>query len=666
MKNLIILIVLCGSTLSMLAQGNSHQLFVKKTADAHQLRWFPVDYQAWAAGLEQGYRIERSTNGRNFTPLHTTLIKPSFSSTHEAAQLLQNVLAFKDSLQILREQNDQSRKVINSLPREFQRLIAVAKTGVQESGLIFADKSAQASQQYWYQLQLADGTVLATVRPSEISTQTDVPQLEVTQSGESIQVQWLQERGASSFQTFQLERRIGNGAFAVAGADWQFPRAYPEEWNIQIDTFRHIDTISVIGDKFTYRLRAIDAFGTELAGKLSEIITKDMIPPASATILTTKVGRKTSTVSLRWEYLIADPDLHAFAVYRSLDPDKNFERITPRSLAPQQRAFQDQLNNASGNYYYKIAALDQSGNISWSHRANAYFPDKTPPAIPTGLVAQHDTLGQVSLSWKANSEADVKGYVLTRGRFLDDEFVALTANAAEGNTFHDTVPLHFINRSVFYKVAVADRNGNVSAYSEPVELILPDTIAPVAPALKSITQANGRMQLSWQAGNEEDLVSIKVFRKRSAESSWRLLKSEPSTNSSTQDDGLDSLSGYWMYRLQAVDQSGNHSNFSNERNIRISAPAVTVNPVERLEGEYRSKAKGIVLEWAHLTKKSVRYLVFRQKNTTEEPVLLAQINTTRFFDSEVIPGQQYNYFVIVQAADGSYSVPSEDLMISTQ
>ncbi len=665
MKNFILFLILCYPVLGLLAQDNAHQLLVKKTATSHQARWFPADYRAWAAGLEQGYQIERSTNGRDYTKVHSGLIRPAFSNSNRADQLLQNVQQFKDSLLILLDQNEESQKVINSLPREFQRMIAIESNGIQESGLFFSDQTAQANQKYWYRLRLGGGQILATVPPTGIKTEQALPQLEAIQQGEAIRLKWLQKRAPSSFQAFQLERQVENGSWAIAGADWRFPKAFPKQWNIQVDTFWHVDTIAIIGQEYNYRLRAVDAFGAVSESKAVSLRTKDLTPPNSAQRLTTQVSRKNQTVELQWKYPNADPDLHAFAVYRSIDPEHDYRQISSGMLSTKKRIFQDKIAEASGNYYYKIAALDKSGNIAWSLRASAYFPDKIPPSVPTGLVAQHDTMGQVSISWRTNPEIDIKGYFLTRGRFLDDEFVALTPNAEPGTLFTDTVPLHFVNREVFYKIAAADDNGNVSAYSAPVKLILPDTIAPVAPVLRPIVQTAGNIELSWLSGKEEDLNTVKIFRKKSEGDNWNLIQTISSTQTSTQDTKLDAETGHWMYRLQAVDENGNHSKFSNERVVRLAAPAVMVNPIQRLEGDYRPKAKGIVLEWVHLTKSSARYLVFRRENQQDEPILITQHDTTRFFDAEVQTGREYTYFIIVQTMDGTYSEPSVDIVVST-
>ena len=93
--------------------------------------------------------------------------------------------------------------------------------------------------------------------------------------------------------------------------------------------------------------------------------------------------------------------------------------------------------------------------------------DIFPPAAPTGLVAVAGA-GAVSLTWTANGEADLAGYVVLRGRDPEAELEALTPEPITVTNYQDTeveTGLDYV-----YAVQAVDRADppNVSAASEQV------------------------------------------------------------------------------------------------------------------------------------------------------------------------------------------------------
>ena len=102
-----------------------------------------------------------------------------------------------------------------------------------------------------------------------------------------------------------------------------------------------------------------------------------------------------------------------------------------------------------------------------SETACVLLTDIFPPAAPTGLVAVAGA-GAISLTWTANGEADLAGYVVLRGRDPEAELEALTPEPIAVTNYQDTeveAGLDYV-----YAVQAVDRADppNVSAASEQV------------------------------------------------------------------------------------------------------------------------------------------------------------------------------------------------------
>jgi hypothetical protein len=135
------------------------------------------------------------------------------------------------------------------------------------------------------------------------------------------------------------------------------------------------------------------------------------------------------------------------------------------------------LNPPSG--YTDYGSLGQY-TIAWSVDA-AELPDTTPPEPPTGLTAAA-TGGDVELTWNANAEADLAGYVVQRdggAGFVDRATVATS---------------EFTDRSVpagayAYRVLAVDETGNRSTGSNVATILIDGPSISVASGDEAIAGA---------------------------------------------------------------------------------------------------------------------------------------------------------------------------------
>lgn len=115
-------------------------------------------------------------------------------------------------------------------------------------------------------------------------------------------------------------------------------------------------------------------------------------------------------------------------------------------------------------YWFGIKTVDEAGN--WSELSNVmrwdWVLDTAPPAAPTGLSALAQAGSGVALSWSANAEPDLAGYIVYRA-LGGGPFGAIAGPLASTGHTDATVPAG--TGTVRYQVSAIDDSGNESARS---------------------------------------------------------------------------------------------------------------------------------------------------------------------------------------------------------
>lgn len=123
------------------------------------------------------------------------------------------------------------------------------------------------------------------------------------------------------------------------------------------------DTAVASGRTYYYIVRAVDSPALPWKESLdSEVVSatpKDLTPPDNPTGLTVVPG--VGRAFLTWNEN-RERDLAGYHVYRSIKSGKDFERLTDSVLT--RTTYSDETAKPGAGYYYRVTALDQSGNES--------------------------------------------------------------------------------------------------------------------------------------------------------------------------------------------------------------------------------------------------------------------------------------------------------------
>ncbi|WP_165640302.1 fibronectin type III domain-containing protein [Klenkia brasiliensis] len=304
----------------------------------------------------------------------------------------------------------------------------------------------------------------------------------------------------------------------------------------------YTDTGLVNDRSYAYRVVAVDTHGNRSVPSAAVSATPtDLTPPSAPTGLVAVRGD--GQVALTWT---ANPETDV-ATYRVLRDSTEVATVTGTSYTDT-----GLVNDRS--YAYRVVAVDTHGNRSAASdpTVTATPTDFTPPAAPTGLAAARGD-GRVTLSWTANPEPDLASY-----RVLRDGTEVATVTGATSWT--DTAVVN--DTAYTYRLVAVDTHGNRSAPSTAVSATPTDLTAPGTPTGFTAVRGDGRVDLTWTANPETDVVGYRLFRDG-------VLLATVSGTSWTDTAVTNDVT--YAYRLAAVDGHGN---------VGVATAAVPATPTD--------------------------------------------------------------------------------------
>lgn len=199
----------------------------------------------------------------------------------------------------------------------------------------------------------------------------------------------------------------------------------------------------------------------------SEVVlgaTRDITAPSAPTgLIATPISD--SEIVLNWD-ANSEPDIAGYIIYMNSSEQSawgefhSIQKIIGTETEYTVTGLIEQVT-----YYFKIKASDEvPNNSSFSNMAYATVPDKTPPSIPSGVKVSNPTNNTLTISWKANPESDVIGYLLLRSKSLTDTFESIKAEPITTIFYIDTVLDE--NTTYYYRVRAIDDFGLKSGFSD--------------------------------------------------------------------------------------------------------------------------------------------------------------------------------------------------------
>ncbi|MEM7351250.1 MAG: CARDB domain-containing protein, partial [Acidobacteriota bacterium] len=220
---------------------------------------------------------------------------------------------------------------------------------------------------------------------------------------------------------------------------------------------------------------------------------------------------------------------------------------------------------ADGPYVLRLSAEDKAGNRAETlHRLEV---DNTPPTAVIDLPTTGSVVSAATTITGTATDAHFLDYRLEVAPAAGGAPTAwvplrLSTTAVDASVLHDWQELPAEGAYVL-RLTVADEPGNVS--TAQVEITV-DTEPPAPPiALTAVVENQRDGRLDWTPSPTPDVAGYRVYR------GGQPLTSEPVSETTYLDAALPE--GTFVYRVTAVDASGNESEPSNEAEIEIDTSA---------------------------------------------------------------------------------------------
>ena len=671
MKKIIFLILVFTSSLSSLLgqeREDSIILITKHYQDSIALKWAPNSAYGWYLGVTNGYRIERKTNNGDWETLdnkHMPWAKEKIEQSliadeHQDNLIVQysclyddwdNVSSSTDNLHDFMYKSEIFKN------RYFMALMSSSldKTAAMASGLTYVDSNVSSTDKYMYRVGLLsdDGEVMLSSDSEEV-TQKTLPKLalftEVTDY--NVELNWDRIFAEEHYIAYKVERRVKNTN------KWQSLTDVPIVFGLS----QHADNPEFItikdtlqdGKAYEYRLRGIDMFADEgPQSNIMEVIYTDKTPPLTGKFESGEV-LEDNQIQLKWNHPDINDVLH-FAIAKSTTYDGPFDLIHEHLLPASQTTILDTDQNPSGNTYYVIYAFDKAGNYSVSLPYAVTVWDHTAPDIPTNVKGIVDTTGLVSLTWDKNTESDLAGYRIfasqSKRNFIN--IVDLTPN----NHFKESLKIGTHDEFYFYKIAAVDKSGNISDFSEMIEIHLPDITPPSAPSFTIAKQVEGHILLEWKRSISPDVVSYEILRKSDVDDDFYKHATVGGQQSNFEDHDID-LSMTYRYKLRCIDDANNTTNCSTVKLVKCN-PYWEKASFVKTEAKYEQTSNAVVLNW-EIDNPSVEKVWILKSSNGKDFIDKAYVSSdsSSFTDTKIQSKSKYTYQLIPIKKNGSHGTAS--------
>lgn len=448
------------------------------------------------------------------------------------------------------------------------------------------------------------------------------------------------------------------------------------------DLRTYVDTGLKALTTYRYAVVAFDASGNQSAQALSSSSRTAGVPTPTSVVVNDGLGR----ITVRWQPVVSD-DVIGYDVYRATQSDGTYQVIAGSegsSFTTGRTTYVDS-NLAGGTLlFYRIRAIGDNGLISElsaivSGRAAA---DESAPGAPqnVSVIPSETDPTQITVRWTAPildasgaERSGLDGFRLLRAT-EDGSLVPIATLAADVRQYADS-GLRSLT-SYRYALIAFDAAGNESGQSAQA---LARTIGVPVPTGVRASDGIGRIQLSWNAVDDDDLIGYNVSRSTRPDLAFVSLTGDGgsafTTGRTSFVDSTVAAGQLFYYRVSAVT-----SNLESEPSVFVSGQADADDVAPATPSDLVAIADDaqavVTLSWTgsrvdqgggELTGLD-SYVLFRGKESASAMTALDTVaaSSTSFTDNTLQAATTYFYAVSALDASGNISPRTAAVSATTQ
>ncbi len=618
--------------------SNNIQLIARSYGDSVVLRWAPAQATLWYFANKAGYKIVRyevennkivrsSRKNLSALPIKPWTLEewkqkagPNDSLAAASAQLLYG----KSKAEVTGKKKDEGTNLQEALNKkyELENEHAFALFMADQSpflatglGLRYTDKTVVKGKSYAYSVcALTDPAVIKSdtsgvlINTSEIATPPEMPTISTEELDRKVKFTWNRQLASMYFSGYYYERSDDGGKTFSRLNRRPYMQLTKEKELSPNSTIELNDSLPKNYKQYFYRIIGVTPFGD--FGKPSPnlpVMGRDKTPPAPPENIAATNTKKT-TVLITWTKTIKEPDFSGYLIGRAEKASGPFLPLNLVPLTPSVTQFTDTSAILHGTNYYTVTAIDTAGNAATSIPAYVIMTDTIPPAKPVGLEGIIDSTGIVHLKWKLGNEPDLMGYLVYTSNALSHDFTAITTDFVVTNSFTDSITIQTLTKKVYYKIVAFDRNRNPSRYSDALELLRPDKIAPVSPVFTDFLVTDTSVTLKWVTSSSKDVMSQILYRREKGKNWEPYMKL--ALNISFFNDNKVTKQTWYEYALEAIDSSGLHSPKSFPMNVRVYDSGKRKD-ITNFKVTKSADGKSVQLSWKYAEKGNYWFVIYR-------------------------------------------------------
>jgi fibronectin type 3 domain-containing protein len=642
-----------------------------------RLRWAPSSPLLWQLGNRYGYTIAKYAVSKDGSLpagapkqelLSAAPIKPAVPALMKTFAERDSMIAVMsaliyDSSQTAGQGSIADRSSMLTQRFGFALLIADLDYGAaQAAGLAFTDIRVQKGERYIYKITInipeplkkevpyKEGAVFCVGGEQRRMPGIGMPDLEISDNYATLR--WNIEHLTGFYTAYEIQRS-GDGIYYSPATDLPFVQMAKGKTPTMAtftDSLYQTNT-----DSLYYRIRGISPFGDKSAFS-PRAAQRNFIIPAYRPHIDSTYNVPGARVRVCWRL----PDsiaqktegLHLLVANKAEGP---YFPVTKNLLSPLENGYTDSIHFVSN--YYKLSVVYKQQQKTYTSLPYLHMgEDSIAPAKPVIVKAVIDSLGKVTLRWKANTEQDVLGYRVFRANSLREEFTEITRHPYSDTVWHDTINLNTLTSKVYYTLLAVDRYYNASLYSDTLPLKRPDTVAPAPAVIANAFMKGETVQLIMLATHSPDVMVYRLQRLDVARPKDTVLLAQlpPAQQDSLFFSDTSVLAGNtYQYLLFTVDSSNNRS--INRSGLVAFAPAFR-KAVQFSTALADRTNRHIQLQWEYPLSGVEKFIIYRNKaGGAFTTMCTVAPGEKRYTDKEVNINNTYGYKIKAVFGDGKHS-----------